>query len=149
MSSPQWEEKNWGRVMHVFSSPHAAVSCLEVTAGQQCSRHMHRERINQFMVLEGSIVVEWWDVEWREPLLIGKHIKALTPGKTCCVLDNVWHRFRVIESGRVVEVYWSAPNGKVAVEDIRRFDVGGGFDMEELRREVVEAGLKWPPGGVV
>ena len=60
MKAPQWELKCWGRVMHVFSSPEVAMSYLEVEKGWQCSRHMHEERANGFMVLSGRIEIDIW-----------------------------------------------------------------------------------------
>ena len=59
-SLPFWEDKCWGRVMHCFSSDLASVSYLEVEAGYRCSRHWHVDRLNEFIVISGKIVVEQW-----------------------------------------------------------------------------------------
>lgn len=113
------EEKVWGRVLHTFVSEHAAVSYLEVKEGFRCSRHCHKERANLFAVVDGRIVVEEWvDVGVRRHDLIGGMIHVVPSG--------VLHRFRVIESGHVVEVYWpDRPGGKVRMDDIKRLDIGG------------------------
>ncbi len=138
---PFTEKKCWGEVTHIFASPHAAVSCLRVDAGQRCSCHLHFERANQFTVLEGSIVVEWWEGGFYGR----KRIKMLTPSEVFAVPSFVPHRFRVIESGKVVEVYWADRGGEVRMNDIHRKDVGGPDDLDELKREVLAAGLEWPP----
>lgn len=123
---PFSEEKVWGRVQHIFVSPHAAVSCLEVRAGYRCSRHLHSQRANLFAVLEGQIVVEIWPNGRSELIELG-------PGDTCTVPSGVPHRFRVLQSGRVVEVYWPDRGGEVSMADIHRFDVGGEDDLAGLK----------------
>ena len=50
MFEPFNETKVWGSVFHLFASPHAAVSLLNVNAGTRCSRHKHQDRANQFAV---------------------------------------------------------------------------------------------------
>jgi len=113
------EDKVWGKVTHLFQSDYAAVSYLEVQAGFQCSRHIHYWRANQFSVVSGRIIVE----EWVGGLL---HSINLNPGESYTVISRIPHRFRVKESGVVIEVYWpDRPDGKVLLDDIVRFNVGG------------------------
>lgn len=117
------EIKCWGSVIHVFASDHAAISCLWVEAGHQCSRHYHVDRANQFTVMSGCIEVEEWDI-------MGDMITTvLSAGGTHAVPSGRIHRFRVLESGQVVEVYWcDFVNGnekKVRLDDIVRLDEGG------------------------
>ena len=76
MFTPLYEEKVWGSVLHLFASPHAAVSLLNVNAGTQCSRHKHKDRANQFAVQTGCLVIE----EWPEGLEKSKALTILTPG---------------------------------------------------------------------
>jgi len=114
----QWEEKCWGEVWHLFHSEHAAVSYLKLNAGFRCSRHYHAERANQFVVISGRIMVEW-----------GTELECCTelgPDEAFTVPSKILHRFRVLESGVVIEVYWpDVPGGKVRQDDIVRFDEGG------------------------
>ena len=132
-----WSSKCWGRVQHIFASPHAAVSCLEVTAGWRCSCHRHKHRANMFAVQEGRIVVE----DWRDGFLGRKHVRLLGPGDVCSVPSGVWHRFRVLVSGRVIEVYWADGGEEVSADDIERRDEGGPDDRAGLVRELKEAGM--------
>ena len=117
-SKPEWEEKCWGRVQHIFTNPYTAVSKLEVEAGWMCSRHFHRQRFNMFSVTSGAIVVE----EWKGR----NHAKTLLcAGDVLVVPPDVLHRFRVVEKGSIVEVYWPK-NHKHSCDsnDIERLDVG-------------------------
>lgn len=120
MIDPKWEEKVWGRVRHLFASDHAAVSILEVKAGFRCSRHMHDERANMFAVESGLVMVEkFLDENVRLQFWLG-------PGDECVIGSGTWHRFRVAESGKMIEVYW--PDGEDYVcrkDDIVRSDEGG------------------------
>ena len=134
---PYYEDKLWGSVLHLFCSSHAAVSCLEVVAGYRCSLHRHAERANMFAVQEGAVVIEEWD-SFDQPKLI----KLLHPGDIITVSSRVWHRFRVLQSGRMVEVYWAdRDDGKVRMDDIERDDIGGKDNLDELRAELFASGL--------
>ncbi len=125
----KWEYKCWGKVCHIFASNVAAVSYLKVNAGFQCSKHRHKSRANQFTVINGSIKVDTWGTGLNGKILSIPIVKFLMPGDTFTVQSGVWHRFRVIHSGEVVEVYWSdVPDGKVSIDDIERLDMGGLID---------------------
>ena len=128
MNKPQLEYKVWGSVLHIFASPHAAVSCLTVEAGYCCSKHYHRQRVNQFAVQEGLICVETW-----KELNGERTTKMILPGEVYIVPSGMWHRFRVLESGKVVEVYWPDRGGIVKLDDIVRADVGGKDDLEDWK----------------
>jgi len=116
-----WEEKCWGRVFHAFHSPDVALSYLETKKGFCCSQHYHKNRVNFFLCITGSIVVE----RWVGITPVGVTIKkVLFPGDVMSVDCNICHQFEVIESGKVVEVYWPG-DGPVRLDDIVRFGVGG------------------------
>ena len=116
-----WENKCWGRVLHTFHSSDIAMSYLETKKGFQCSCHCHKDRINFFLCVEGSIVVR----KWLSTNLKGPSSKRqLWPGGSMSVGCSIFHQFEVVESGKVVEVYWSG-NGPVRLDDIVRLNVGG------------------------
>lgn len=115
------EDKVWGKVTHIFQSSQAAVSCLDIVENFQCSCHKHAERVNQFFVLEGSVIIEEWENGLDNPF----SSRILTPGSSHFVPSQVWHRFKVIESGKMVEVYWPDRGGLVSFDDIERLDEGG------------------------
>jgi len=98
----------------------ASVSFLEVAAGFRCSRHFHDMRSNQFSVIQGRIVVEEWESDGH------RHEMELGPGQSYVVPSKIVHRFRVLEDGIVIEIYWSdVIGGKVLMDDIVRLDEGG------------------------
>jgi len=124
MKTAKWEDKVWGRVMHVFSFCNAAVSYLEVKKGYECSIHYHKKRVNHFAVIKGKIRIE----EWLSEDLLGKAdcITELNEGDTYSVPICVKHRFQVLESGIVVEYYGPHhPSYDVSLDDIVRQDEGG------------------------
>lgn len=123
MSLPFWEEKCWGRVLHCFANDHAAVSYLEVEAGNQCSRHYHEQRANTFIVVSGELLLEYWLEE--SPGYTVSYEAFLAPSDSYTVPSGVLHRFQVVKSGQVIEVYHPDKGGKVLLDDIVRLDVGG------------------------
>lgn len=126
----EWEEKAWGRVKHLFTSPDVAISYLELVAGTRSSWHLHRERWNAFHVTSGSVLIEWRDG-------VADLAKLLNAGESMSIPVDVVHRFRVIESGRMVEIYWPVEGATVRVDDIERFDVGGiDTEHDQHRHEV-------------
>lgn len=113
------QTKAWGTVRHAFDSPTCAVSVLHVEAGGYCSRHFHRERINRFLVITGSIDV----VSYTGDAITETGRYRLAPGDITDVPAGVVHSFEVVEPGIVVEVY--APAGVVRLDDIVRIQLGG------------------------
>lgn len=130
----EWEEKAWGRVQHMFYNSHVGVSYLEVERGFCCSKHKHNERTNMFFVHSGQLVVEVWDLDWKMYLL--------NEGDSIEVPEGLWHRFRVLMSGKVTEVYRPAFSGaQVRLDDIDRMDKGGEDNLEELKFALNEFGI--------
>ena len=130
---PELETKCWGKVQHIFGSPFAAVSKLQVEAGWRCSCHSHRARYNMFAVTSGAIVVE----EWQHGI---KALTLLGAGEVLTVPPGVVHRFRVLRRGSLTEVYWPIDANHICnVFDIVRLDEGG--PDEGLEQELKEAGL--------
>lgn len=115
-----FEKKVWGSVWHLFTSHSAAVSHLKLKAGFCCSRHKHLERANQFSVISGRVAIQQWDKfdDMTEVIL--------ESGNSLTVPSGVIHRFRVLQSGTMVEVYWpDVACGWVRLDDIERLDEGG------------------------
>ena len=139
-----WEQKCWGRVWHIFCSEQTSLSWLEVKAGTCCSKHMHRERNNQFLVLSGTICIEeFCNVEVVPSLrdLVFRR-RILRATDAYMVPAGIKHRFRVLEDGELIEIYWPIAGGEVRQDDIIRDDVGTGQDDQtELLKELYDAGL--------
>ena len=118
------EDKCWGTVTHIFHSNTAAVSHLRVKAGTRCSRHYHQERVNHFCVLSGKVVIEEWHN--HPELWLPSMATVLSAGQHHTVLANIPHRFRVLEDGEMIEIYWPSDyEAEVRLDDIVRFDEGG------------------------
>lgn len=114
-----WEGKIWGRVMHVFASPHAAVSYLLVEPGTYCSKHLHRIRANVFVCITATLeIVEWSDEGVQSS-------KLIRPGSSYEVPSERIHQFRVVHGGEVIEIYYADREGEVDINDIVRFEEGG------------------------
>ena len=115
-SLSNWEKKVWGWAWHIHASDQTAVSFLITEKGFRCSRHSHRDRVNMFAVIAGKIAIqEWYDENLKETILL--------PGQVHVVRNKVDHRFRVLESGMVIEIYWVG--ARVSLDDIYRSDRGG------------------------
>lgn len=121
---PRWEKKCWGWVWHLHVSDEVAVSFLMVEKGYRSSWHKHRQRTNMFAVIAGEVLIEK-DAKVGN-IMTNPITKYLASGQTYTVPPNVYHRFRVIESGMMVEVY--TIDAKVKLNDIERLDVGGSDD---------------------
>lgn len=115
----EFEQKVWGSVLHLFHSPHAAVSWLKLYRGFQCSKHLHQDRLNMFLVMSGSLLVQSWMEDG------GVVNNLLKKGETLTVPAGRKHRFIVVESGEAIEIYWPVPGKTVRMDDIVRDDVGG------------------------
>lgn len=116
------ETKVWGSVRHLFDGP-VSVSILQVDAGTYCSLHRHASRWNMFFVVCGSINVVVYDSEAKNV----SFKMRLRKGQTFKVNPGVWHRFEVIEDGRVVETYWTDDGSPATPGDIERLKEGGRF----------------------
>jgi len=126
-SAACWESKIWGLVQHVFLSNQAAISVLQVERGFQCSKHYHNYRVNQFTVISGKLLIqEFPSVCCDCPVCSGVNELVLGPGQSYKVYPGRVHRFRVLQSGKVVEVYWGyKEHDVVSIDDIVRLDEGG------------------------
>lgn len=123
-----WEAKAWGRVWHFRQDIRVLGDLLEVQAGHRSSWHKHTAMDNHFAVLSGAVVIEQVD-----PITQHLKVTVLRASQSLLVAACVFHRFRVIESGTLIETYTpAAPRSK----DIVRFDQGGQDDVDQLRRFV-------------
>ena len=118
-----WQTKCWGLTRLIFHNDHHSLHELMVVAGFQCSKHRHADRANSFYVDSGSLqILTYEDASPKHAEF--HHVSA---GERFEVPSGVWHRFQVLESGRVFETYWPDRGGIVRLDDIEREDVGGAF----------------------
>lgn len=116
-----WEKKCWGRVRHI-EHQNALISILEVEKGWRCSKHYHTHRFNSFRVITGSLLIELFN---SQDLSSNVHQLVVDKGKEVTVCPGILHRFQVLESGIVVETYWTTDGTVPSIFDIFRFDEGG------------------------
>ncbi len=131
----EWIQKCWGRVRHVFNEDGFSFSELEVIAGQRSSIHFHRERANTFQVVDAEIIVEtfkkvvfredWIRQPFDPPDVAKCKASLLRIGDCFSIPSLIWHRFRTLRPGKVLELYYPDRGGTVRLDDIERFDKGG------------------------
>lgn len=117
---PIWEIKCWGKAWHCFNNEYINKSILEVNEGWQCSIHQHNNRWNCFINIDSIIGVEQFD----NGLKLTK-TTILNPGESIIIKPKILHRFYVIKSGKIIEIYWTTNSIKCDMNDINRFDTGG------------------------
>jgi len=142
--SPEWADKNWGKVRHVFNDDGFSFSDLRVVAGERCSLHFHEERANTFQCVDAQLIVEWWgptnQCSRQDPLgwqyeetnryflhPLESPMQSILLGEGACLVIEpmIWHRFRVVKPGTLLELYFAQPGKTVRLDDIIRFDKGG------------------------
>jgi quercetin dioxygenase-like cupin family protein len=120
----QWQVKVWGATRCVAKGPAFEVWDLIINKGGYCSRHYHR-KWNQFLVVEGELVVEEFVTGGTAELTPGRE-RTLRGGVNGLDVLNVApgtiHRFVATSMSRVVEVYWT---DEIDPADIVRYDEGG------------------------
>ncbi len=120
-----FEDKVWGKVWHIFISLYSAVSYLEVNEGFCCSKHYHEDRVNVFAVTSGKLLIQ----QWPHGVLRENTLKAQEGLE---VPAGILHRFVVLESGNVIEIYYPKNgNSVVRFSDIVRENEGGPFDISD------------------
>jgi mannose-6-phosphate isomerase-like protein (cupin superfamily) len=110
------EGKIWGSTETIEANPFCSVHRARFEAGFCCSRHLHQNKVNAFLVISGRLVVRVYQPGGLED------VTELGPGGFTKVEPNVPHRFEGIESGELIEIYWPEP---VGLADIVRDDTGG------------------------
>lgn len=121
VSKPLWEPKCWGRVWHRLYDQHLHESLLEVEPGWCSSIHVHHHRYNCFVSKSATILIDIYATPETKAI----ETKILAPGQSTVVPPEIWHRFRVLERGSLVELYWSDVGNPCLTEDITRHNQGG------------------------
>lgn len=117
----QEETKIWGSVRHIFDGP-VSVSLLRVNAGGYSSIHRHAKRFNHFFVVSGCLKIRLYSD--NGPDRVGA-TKILRAGESCTVRPGTLHKFETVESGQIVETYWTRDGTPAEHEDIERVSEGG------------------------
>lgn len=115
------EGKLWGTTETLEANPFCSVHRATFRAGFCCSRHLHRYKVNAFLVLSGQLRVRTYQPNGIEDETL------LGPGDFTKIDPNGRHRFEGVESGVVLELYWPL---SVDLDDIVRDDMGGQLLLE-------------------
>ena len=108
--------KVWGSTAVLQATPTLEIHKIIVWPNMQCSMHVHRHKINAFLVTEGRLLI---DVEKGYGLTDTTELFA---GEMTVVPPGEFHRFRTgAEGAEAFELYFPPPLG----EDIERRDQGG------------------------
>jgi hypothetical protein len=92
-----------------------------------------------FVVQEGLVVVEEGVLDNQE-ILVGRRL-LLEVGGSHIVGAGVIHQFRVLESGKMTEVYFPSAGGLVRQDDIERLIQGGSDNPDVLRAQLEDMGV--------
>ena len=133
------EQKCWGTTRLVTESQFYSLHELTLLKGGFSSFHFHKKRANRFKVLYGVVRVVWsygWRISFTD----------LSPDNVLDLPSLVPHQFQVLESGTMLEEYYSDRGGEIDVSDIERLTVGGMRDWPMDHPGVLlTSGNVWAP----
>jgi quercetin dioxygenase-like cupin family protein len=114
----QIQGKVWGFTSPLFNKNNTEVHLIHAKKGGYCSKHYHKSKYNQFLVLHGKLKITVWKEYGNETL---EDITILEKGMECTVSPGDFHRFEVLEDTQALEIYWV----ELKDNDIVRADHGG------------------------
>lgn len=121
----RWKQKCWGRTRCIINTDFYSKHELELVEGGYCSFHYHKSRCNRFRVVEGAVKVVW-AFGWRVCHITLRSTDYLAFD----IPPNIPHQFQVIESGKMIEEYFSIECGRVRDGDIVRLSEGNKLESE-------------------
>lgn len=116
----QGTDKLWGKAWLVSHSFHHQVSFIEVVPGGYCSRHIHKDKSNNFFVVEGSLDIRWWDDQQ-----VRSQCHTLYPGESLTVPRGVAHQFEAHQARTTAIETYRNTAGACNLDDIHRLSNGG------------------------
>lgn len=115
MDSPnQWNEKGWGKSIHLHIGFNTDLAFAKGLAGGASSLHIHHQKHNTFVVDDGVLEI------WGHGLTLIAHLEA---GQSYAVSAGVEHRMVFLTDARVYEFYHALANG-LSLDDIKRIEPG-------------------------
>lgn len=105
--------KIWGSRKRLLLTSFVEVDLLDLKKDSFCSIHFHDTKYNYFYSVSAIIQIN---------TELGNII--LNPGEDLTINPHITHQFRVLKSGKVIEVAY-VKKGKINVEDIKRATQGG------------------------
>ena len=93
------QSKCWGSTRCVFQNHTSEVHIIQANKNCYCSQHIHMNKWNRFVVLQGVLKVILYKEE-------GNDETVLTVGQFSDVPPGVEHRFEALEDTLCLEIYW-------------------------------------------
>ena len=114
----EWSTKLWGRTRRLLLLPDCQVDEVSGLRGGASSMHMHREKHNAFLILQGGMDI-------LVPVGAGEVIFKRLVARDCVTIPaGTKHRMVFVTDCRALEIYTPAGLGPVDPADIVRFDEG-------------------------
>jgi len=113
--------KAWGMTAPLFCRNNVEIHLFNVKKGGFCSKHLHKHKYNQFIIIGGKLEI----TQWKDYGL--EDVTVLEQGQELIVPPGEYHRFRALEDVTGLEIYWVDLNQN----DIMREDCGGSGDEEK------------------
>ena len=113
--------KIWGERSRIHLDDKNEIDLLYLKPNTFCSTHTHKNKINKFLVIAGSVEIQ---TEYGN--------KLLKPSESWVVRPPLKHRFFVLEPTVMIEMAY-VENGLIDPDDIDREKLGGKIvDGKEL-----------------
>lgn len=116
--------KPWGVTRCINISGCEELWHASVLRGGYSSRHYHRDKMNKFYVVSGTLLVNIYDDPAEEP----SATILLASGTSYGVPSEVWHSFLAVQDVEMIEHYTANPGRETHPDDIVRhavYSVGG------------------------
>lgn len=105
--------KVWGERRRILLDDKNEIDLLYLKKDSFCSTHKHKNKINKFVVVSGSVKIE---AEFGD-VVLGKN-------RTWTVNPPIKHRFVALEDSVMIEIAY-VKEGKISPDDIEREKQGG------------------------
>lgn len=108
-------KKIWGTESWLVNDPEYCFKLLKLEQHYQCSLHFHKIKTETFLVVSGSVELEWIDDA-------GKHERSMSGGDQQKIMPGTPHRFRSHTGAKIFEVSTHhLDSDSYRLEDSRRF----------------------------
>lgn len=122
--------KVWGTRDRIFKSKQCEIDFLELRGNSQCSVHTHKNKVNKFIVIDGTVTIK-----------TGFGDILLYEGDRITVEPPLVHQFKTGEyDARMIEIAY-VDEGEIDPEDIERSIQGGRtvegkeYTLEEMQEK--------------
>ena len=106
------KNKPWGKVDLLYQTAFMYVEKIWVNIGGQSSIHLHKKKVNMFIVESGKLRIYTEHNGW-----------VLSPSEEISIKPKIQHQFIALTKVVAYEIYYAvAGNLPVNIEDIERFN---------------------------